>query len=114
MAGDWIELPFSDAVLVNPTVQLERGRRYPFVDMGAVIPGTRWAYTIEEREFSGGGSRFWHGDTLMARITPCLENGKIARFRARDGPGVGHGSTEFIVIRGRPGITDTDFTYYLT
>ncbi|MBX5447066.1 MAG: restriction endonuclease subunit S [Acidothermus cellulolyticus] len=50
----------------------------------------------------------------MARITPCLENGKIARFCAPHDSMVGHGSTEFIVIRGRPGITDSDFAYYLT
>ena len=114
MAGEWRELPFSEAVLVNPPVRLERGSRYPFVDMGALSPGSRCAYATEEREFSGGGSRFQHGDTLMARITPCLENGKIARFCAHEGSGVGHGSTEFIVIRGRPDITDTDFAYYLT
>ena len=50
----------------------------------------------------------------MARITPCLENGKIGRFRARDPASEGHGSTEFIVIRGRPGVTGNDFAYYLT
>jgi type I restriction enzyme S subunit len=114
MAGEWRELPFSEAVMLNPSVQLERGRHYPFVDMGALSPGSRCAYATEERDFSGGGSRFQHGDTLMARITPCLENGKIARFCAPQGSAVGHGSTEFIVVRGRPGITDTDFAYYLT
>jgi type I restriction enzyme S subunit len=114
MAGEWREFPFSQAVLLNPPVQLERGSRYPFVDMSAVSPNSRCAYATEEREFSGGGSRFQHGDTLMARITPCLENGKIARFCAPQGSAVGHGSTEFIVVRGRPGITDTDFAYYLT
>jgi type I restriction enzyme S subunit len=114
MAGEWREFPFSQAVLLNPPVQLERGSRYPFVDMSAVSSSSRCAYATEEREFSGGGSRFQHGDTLMARITPCLENGKIARFCAPQGSAVGHGSTEFIVVRGRPGITDTDFAYYLT
>jgi type I restriction enzyme S subunit len=49
----------------------------------------------------------------MARITPCLENGKIARFQAPDGT-TAHGSTEFIVIRGREGVTDDSFAYYLT
>ncbi|MEK7717517.1 MAG: restriction endonuclease subunit S, partial [Pseudomonadota bacterium] len=49
----------------------------------------------------------------MARITPCLENGKIARFCA-DPDAVAHGSTEFIVIRGRDAITETDYAYYLT
>jgi very-short-patch-repair endonuclease len=114
MAGEWRNLAFTEAVLVNPEVRLERGRRYPFVDMGGVNPGARSAFATEEREFSGGGSRFQHGDTLMARITPCLENGKIARFCAPEGSGVGHGSTEFIVIRGRPGVTHSDFAYYLT
>jgi type I restriction enzyme S subunit len=114
MAGEWRNLSFTKAVLVNPQVRLERGRRYPFVDMGALNPGARSAFATEEREFSGGGSRFEHGDTLMARITPCLENGKIARFCAPERSGVGHGSTEFIVIRGRPGVTHTDFAYYLT
>ncbi|HRT97416.1 MAG TPA: restriction endonuclease subunit S, partial [Planctomycetota bacterium] len=114
MASEWRELPFSEAVLINPPVRLERGNRYPFVDMGAVSPGARYVYATDEREFFGGGSRFQHGDTLMARITPCLENGKIARFCAREGSRVGYGSTEFIVIRGRPSVTDTEFAYYLT
>ena len=114
MAGEGRELPFSEAVLINPPVRLERGKKYPFVDMGALNPGARSAFATEEREFSGGGSRFEHGDTLMARITPCLENGKIARFCALQGSGVGHGSTEFIVIRGRPSVTYSDFACYLT
>ena len=50
----------------------------------------------------------------MARITPCLENGKIARYSSPNGIQEGHGSTEFIVIRGRPGVTDNGFAYYLT
>lgn len=48
----------------------------------------------------------------MARITPCLENGKIARFFGEQGDKA-HGSTEFIVIRGRSGVTESDFVYYL-
>ena len=54
------------------------------------------------------------GDTLMARITPCLENGKIARYMAPINQQKAHGSTEFIVIRGRAKVTDNDFAYYLT
>lgn len=49
----------------------------------------------------------------MARITPCLENGKIARYCGEMGE-VAHGSTEFIVVRGREEISDTNFAYYLT
>jgi len=114
MTGEWRELMFSEAVFINPPVRLERGCQYPFVDMGAVSPGFRCAYANEKREFSGSGSRFQHGDVLMARITPCLENGKIARFCASESSGIAHGSTEFIVIRGRPSVTHTDFAYYLT
>ncbi|MCY3946909.1 MAG: restriction endonuclease subunit S [Anaerolineaceae bacterium] len=52
----------------------------------------------------------------MARITPCLENGKIAQFvqDANRLTSPAHGSTEFIVIRGRNGLSDTSFAYYLT
>jgi type I restriction enzyme S subunit len=114
MTGKWRELTFSEAVFINPPVRLERGCHYPFVDMSAVSPEFRCAYANEEREFSGSGSRFQHGDVLMARITPCLENGKIARFCASESSQVAHGSTEFIVIRGRPSVTHTDFAYYLT
>ena len=108
------ELSFSQAVQVNPATLLKRGENYPFVDMAAVNPDSRSAYQSEIRPFKGSGSRFQHGDTLMARITPCLENGKIARYSAPEGTKEGHGSTEFIVIRGRDGVTDNDFAYYLT
>ena len=116
MAGEWRVLPFSHAVLLNPGVHLERGTAYPFVDMAAVNSSTRSVQAISHREYSGGGSRFRSGDTLMARITPCLENGKIARFNplTSDSMTAAHGSTEFIVLRGRPNVTDTDFVYYLT
>jgi type I restriction enzyme S subunit len=113
MAAEWREMPFGLTVTVNPRVQLARGATYPFVDMGAVSAGSRSAYASEQRPFNGGGSRFAVGDTLMARITPCLENGKIARFMGKPGE-IAHGSTEFIVIRGREGVSDTDFAYYLT
>ena len=113
-SNGWKELPFSEAVQVNPTVRLERGAVYPFVDMAAVSGDSRSARSAEEREFKGSGSRFQSGDTLMARITPCLENGKIARYQAIGDARQAHGSTEFIVIRGRSGVTDNDFAYYLT
>ena len=109
----WREMPFSDAVLVNPTVHLERSETYPFVDMAAVNADSRSAHPSDQREFRGGGSKFRSGDTLMARITPCLENGKIARYDVIDAVSKAHGSTEFIVIRGRPNVTDNAFAYYL-
>lgn len=114
MPDGWTKIPYDRAVVVNPSVPLERGMVYPFVDMQAVDPNSRNVGPSELREFKGGGSRFMAGDTLMARITPCLENGKIARYAPDDSEQMGHGSTEFIVIRGRPSVTDNSFAYYLT
>ncbi|EFK55445.1 toxin-antitoxin system, toxin component domain protein [Corynebacterium genitalium ATCC 33030] len=48
----------------------------------------------------------------MARITPCLENRKIARYLPENAAEKAAGSTEFIVLRGKPGVTITDFAYY--
>ena len=79
---NWAELPLSEAVQINPSVVLKRGEVYPFVDMASVDGSNRTVGAVGEREFKGTGSKFQHGDTLMARITPCLENGKIARYRA--------------------------------
>ena len=107
-------MPFTDAVTVNPSISLEKGKVYPFVEMAGVDPGARSVSESEHRAFKSGGARFAPGDTLMARITPCLENGKIARFRPGDETSVGFGSTEFIVIRGREDVTTGDFAYYLT
>ena len=112
--GQWRELPYSDAVVVNPPVSLQRGERYPFVSMAAVDADSPSTWAEEEREFKGSGSRFQTGDTLMARITPSLENGKIARYQATGDKEAAHGSTEFMVIRGRPGVTDDEYAYYLT
>ena len=115
MGNKWNYLPFTEAVEVNPSVPLQRGKIYPFVDMKAVESSSRGASESEFREFKSGGARFMPFDTLMARITPCLENGKIARYIPSEGVGgPAFGSTEFIVIRGREGITDNDYAYYLT
>ncbi len=60
-----------------------------------------------------GGTKFRNGDTIMARITPCLENGKVAKINILDTDEIGFGSTEFIVFRAIEGVTDEDFIYYL-
>jgi type I restriction enzyme S subunit len=81
--------------------------------MDALPQHARAVWRIEMREYTGSGMRFCNGDTLIARITPCLENGKTAYVSGlRDGE-VGHGSTEYIVLSGRPGESDSLFGYYL-
>lgn len=59
------------------------------------------------------GARFHPGDVLVARITPCLENGKVARVPESFPAPVGHGSTEFLVVRGREGESESGFLHYL-
>ena len=113
-SDNWAELPLSEAVQINPSIGLKRGEVYPFVDMASVDGIQRTANAMEEREFKGSGSKFQHGDTLMARITPCLENGKIAQYKALQDQQQAYGSTEFIVLRGRLDTTTDDFVYYLT
>ena len=60
-----------------------------------------------------GGTKFKNGDTIMARITPCLENGKVAKVSVLNDDEVGFGSTEYIVFRAINGVSDSDFLYYM-
>ena len=71
-----------------------------------------WNRQIERFEIKGsrGGVRARAGDILLARITPCLENGKTAQVP--DSVERCGGSTEFIVLRAKPGISP-DFVYWM-
>ena len=101
-----------DFVDVNPQIQLEKEKEYPYVEMADVTPGNAFVYPLKERVYKGGGSRFQSGDTLFARITPCLENGKIVRSKhTKNEPCFG--STEFFVFRGKPNISDPTYVFYL-
>ena len=79
--------------------------------MDLLQPYTRGISGFEMASYTGG-SKFRNGDTLMARITPCLENGKTAYVSMLDEDEVGFGSTEYIVFRNIEGITDNKFVYY--
>ncbi|MFC2019308.1 restriction endonuclease subunit S [Chloroflexota bacterium] len=96
---------------INPKVKLEKGVEYPFVEMGNVTPRRRYVFAKSKRQYSGGGSRFCSGDVLIARITPCLENGKIAQYKSPNKDAFG--STEFIVFREKPGVSYQPYIYYL-
>jgi type I restriction enzyme S subunit len=105
-------LPFSKLVEINPRVKIEKSKEYPFVEMGIVEPSRRYVRTEHNRIFQNGGAKFLSGDTLFARITPCLENGKIAQYQGV-GDEAGFGSTEFFVFRARTGVSDPGYVYYL-
>ena len=101
-----------EAFEINPTITIKRDAEVPFVSMDRLTPGQRDVDAGEIRQFRSG-SKFAAGDTLMARITPCLENKKIARYLPNDSFNkIAAGSTEFIVLRGKPGRTTTEFSYY--
>jgi type I restriction enzyme, S subunit len=109
---DWKYRIFGEAVVINPKVILDRKEIYDFIEMADVIPGRKFVSSSQKRELKGG-ARFAEGDTLFARITPCLEHGKISQAKGLE-KGVGFGSTEFYVFRGKEDETDNDFVYYLS
>jgi len=102
-------MKLSDYVDINPKTQLPKGTQVPFVGMNAITAGRRTVTANERREAKGSGAKFLPGDTLFARITPCLENGKIAQFSDKE---AGLGSTEFFVLRAKPNVSEQDFVFY--
>jgi type I restriction enzyme S subunit len=103
----------TDIVDFNPKRSIEKRSTAPFIDMAALSVDSRDISLIVEREFNGGGSKFKNGDTLFARITPCLENGKTAKVSGLSDKTVAHGSTEFIVMAAKDPTYDEDYVYYL-
>ncbi len=108
----WEQTCLSDAVDVNPVRVLKKGATAKFVSMADLKERNKKIVGYEQRAYSGG-SKFVNGDTLMARITPCLENGKTAFVDFLHKDEVGSGSTEFIVLCGRKDRSTNHFAYYL-
>lgn len=93
----WMPLRLSDAIEVNPRRLLRKGSVAPYLDMKNLPTQGHSAEVVIDREFSSG-SKFQNGDTLLARITPCLENGKTGYVDFLEDGQVGWGSTEYIVF----------------
>jgi len=104
----------SDVAAINPTRKVKKGEFVPFVEMAALPLSGRdiSPLTVETRIAKAAGAHFQNGDTLLARITPCLENGKTAQVNVLSDGAIGEGSTEFIVLCGHDS-ADNDFVYYL-
>ena len=96
----WHIRPLADLIDVNPRRQLRKGQVAPFLDMANMPTRGHVPNSIVRRPF-GSGMRFTNGDTLIARITPCLENGKTAYVDFLPDGETGWGSTEYIVMRPR-------------
>ena len=108
----WTEMRAADFIEFNPRMSIKKGTLATKVAMDKLLPFTKKIPDTEKAPFSGG-SKFCNGDTIMARITPCLENGKTAFVDILGKDEVAFGSTEFIVMRAREGISDPQFIYYL-
>lgn len=107
----WCVVPLIQAIEVNPFRPLHKGDVAPYLDMANMPTTTARANGIIERVF-GSGMRFIQGDTLVARITPCLENGKTCFVDFLDENKIGWGSTEYIVFRSKPPLP-LEFSYFL-
>ena len=109
--GEWTEKRMDEIVDFNPRETIKKGTIAKKIAMDKLQPFCRDVPGFEMEAFSGG-TKFRNGDTIMARITPCLENGKTAKVDILDEGEVGFGSTEYIVFRAKEG-NDPDFIYYL-
>ena len=111
MKSEWTTRSISDIAEINPRESISKGSIAKKIPMDVLQPFTRDVPGYQMEKFKGG-TKFRNMDTIMARITPCLENGKTAQVRCLDNGEVGFGSTEYIVFRAKEG-TDPDYLYYL-
>jgi len=107
----WRVSTMPDVVEINPTRSLSKGEIAPYLDMQNMLTQGHRPAAWVNRPF-GSGTKFTNGDTLLARITPCLENGKTAFVDFLQDGEVGWGSTEYIVLRSKPPLP-VEYGYYL-
>jgi type I restriction enzyme S subunit len=107
----WTVRTLGEVFDINPPRRLSKGQDAPYLDMKN-MPTEGHAPDQWDRRPHGSGMRFINGDTLMARITPCLENGKTAYVDFLNAGEVAWGSTEYIVLRPKPPLPEI-FAYCL-
>ena len=110
--SNWTTKKLSGIVLFNPRETIKKGILAKKIAMDTLVPFFCYIPSFELTEFNGG-TKFRNGDTIMARITPCLENGKTAKINILGDNEVGFGSTEYIVFRAIEGLSNEDYVYYL-
>ena len=111
-ASDWSTTQFlSELSEINPPRKLSKGEYAPFVEMSNMPTSGSFPSRIDYKEYNGG-MKFRNGDTIMARITPCLENGKAAYVNFLKENEIGFGSTEYIVLAPKKTISSS-FLYFL-
>ena len=110
--SEWRKKQLQEIAFLKPTETLKKGDIAPNIPMANIKEFQRDVVKIDYGEFRGG-TKFRNGDTLLAKITPCLENGKTAFVNCLQEDEIGFGSTEFIVLRAKENI-DERFLYYLS
>ena len=107
----WETKALSEVIELNPERSLRKGAVAPYLAMANMPTKGHIPSAVVDR-FFGSGMRFSQGDTLVARITPCLENGKTAYVDFLQDGEIGWGSTEYIVMRPEPPFPN-EFAYCL-
>ena len=109
----WEETTLGEVAIINPTESIKKGEVAKNIPMDFLDNFTRKISKYIEKEFSWG-MKFRNWDTLFARITPCLENGKTAYVDILDDWEIAFWSTEYIVIREKKERSNSMFLYYLS
>ena len=110
---EWKEVTLGDFMQCNPKRAIKKGQKARKITMDLLIPHSKTIRNWNYEPYSGG-AKFQNGDTIMARITPCLENGKHAFVSILNKGEIAYGSTEYFVFCGKEDVSDNDFVYYLT
>ena len=109
--SEWLTVSLNEIAFINPTEKLAKGTVATKIGMDNLQPFSK-KVSAQIQEPYNGGMKFRNGDTIVARITPCLENGKTAYIDTLDDGAVGYGSTEYIVLRAKEDSSDSHFLYY--
>lgn len=112
LKAGWRKVKLGDIIDFNPKETLKKNTISKYVEMAQLQCFARNIIGYSFKEYKGG-TKFRNGDTLLARITPCLENGKTAFVDILEEDEVGFGSTEYIVLRKKEGYTDENYIFYL-
>lgn len=110
-AYEWDLAPLPEVIEINPPRSLKVNQIVPYLDMASMPTTGHRVNGWINRPF-GSGTKFINGDTLIAKITPCLENGKTAYVDFLDNGQIGWGSTEYIIFRPKPPIPP-EYGYFL-
>ncbi|WP_290524261.1 restriction endonuclease subunit S [Alcanivorax sp.] len=119
LPDSWKVTPLSEIAAINPTIDkrnIEDETLVSFVPMPAVeAESGRIDISIcrHFKEVKKGYTGFLERDVIFAKITPCMENGKVAVIPKLKND-LGFGSTEFHVIRAPVGVSPELLYYYVS